>query len=433
VEFRVLGPLEVLEEGRSVALPGPKARAVLVLLLLDANRVVPLDRLVDGLWDETPPETATKTLQVYVSQLRKALGAERIQTHARGYSVAAGPHELDAARFERLAGESRFDEALAVWRGPALADFREERFARDAASRLEELRLGAEEGRIDDELAAGRDSQVVADLERLVAEHPLRERLRGQLMLALYRSGRQSEALELFRRTRAELVDALGVEPGPELQELHRAILAQSPELAAGRPRPVPPDPERSPLDPERWLPDPVLTAFAALLATAALVAVILAGATRSDSAVARELQVFAVKVDNLLQQSSDGRTSIKSTIDGALACRIPPRAAARQITTAERNRQSVLQQIAALSVPNHGRAIHAAALLQRALAASIAADWRYRDWLASLKACPRGMTPPPTVAAADARSTRLKTAFVREWNIVAGWYGLPRRSPQEI
>ena len=292
----MLGPLEVLEEGRPIPLPGPKARAVLALLLLDANRVVPLDRLVDGLWEEAPPETATKTVQVYVSQLRKALGAERIQTHARGYSVAAGPDELDAAQFERLAAEGRFEEALELWRGPALADFREERFARDAAARLEELRLGAEEGRIEAALAAGHDSQVVADLERLVAEHPLRERLRGQLMLALYRSGRQSEALEVFRRTRAELVEALGVEPGPELQGLHRAILAQSPELAARRSKPAPPEPEESSRD-------PVATAFAALLATAALVAVVLTVAHRADTAGSRELAVFAVKVDNLLRQ----------------------------------------------------------------------------------------------------------------------------------
>jgi hypothetical protein len=139
------------------------------------------------------------------------------------------------------------------------------------------------------------------------------------------------------------------------------------------------------------------------------------------------------VKVDNLLQQSSDGRTSIRSTIDGALACRIPPRAAARQITAAERNRQSLLQQVAALSVPDHGRAIRTTALLQRALAASIAADWRYRDWLASLKTCPHGATPPPAVAAADARSTKLKSAFARQWNLIAGWYRLPHRSPQEI
>ena len=425
----MLGPLEVLEEGRSVPLPGPKARAVLVLLLLDANRVVPLNRLVDGLWDEAPPETATKTLQVYVSQLRKALGAERIQTHARGYSVAAGPDELDAARFERLADEGRFDEALAVWRGPALADFREEHFARDAASRLEELRLGAEEGRIDAELAAGRDSQVVADLERLVAEHPLRERLRGQLMLALYRSGRQSEALELFRRTRAELVDALGVEPGPELQELHRAILAQSPDLAAARRKPPAPATETTP-PPSR---DPVLIVVAVLLATAAVVAIVLTVAHRGHTASSRELGGFVVKVDNLLQQSSDGRASIGATIGGALACRVEPRAAARQITAAERNRQSLLQQVAALRVPDEPQAIQLSALFQRALAASIDADWRYRDWLAGLKACPRGTTAPAAVAAANATSTRLKTAFVRVWNPLAVRYGLPARGPSQI
>jgi len=427
VEFRVLGPLEVLEEGHSIPLPGPKTRAVLALLLLDANRVVPLDRLVDGLWDEAPPETATKTLQVYVSQLRKALGAERIQTHARGYSVATGPDELDAARFEQLTGEGRFDEALALWRGPALADFREERFARDAAARLEELRLGAEEGRIEEELAAGRAAQVVADLERLVAEHPLRERLRGQLMLALYRSGRQAEALDVFRRTRAELVDALGVEPGPELQELHRAILAQSPELAARRSEPTPVKPEgTSPRD-------PIVIAVAALLATVALVSVILTVVNRGDTAGSRELGGFVVKVDNLVRQSSDGRASIKSTIGAALGCRLPPGAGARQITAAERNRQSLLQQVAALRVPDDPQALRVSALLQRALAASIDADWRYRDWLAGLKACPRGATRPATVVAGDARSTRLKTAFVRAWNPLAVRYGFPQRTPQEF
>ena len=423
----MLGPLEVLEEGRPIPLPGPKARAVLALLLLDANRVVPLDRLVDGLWEEAPPETATKTLQVYVSQLRKVLGAERIQTHARGYSVAASPDELDAARFERLAGAGRFEEALALWRGPALADFREERFARDAAARLEELRLGAEEGRIEAALAAGHGSQVVADLERLVAEHPLRERLRGQLMLALYRSGRQSEALEVFRRTRAELVEALGVEPGPELQELHRSILAQSPDLAASRSEPA------APREPEESSRDPVTMAFAALLATAALVAVVLTVVNRGDTAGSRELGVFAVKVDNLLRQSTDGRDSIASTIGGALTCRVPPRTAARQITVAERNRQSLLQQVAALQVPDDPEAIRLSTLFQRGLAASIEADWRYRDWLAGLKACPRGTTAPAAVTAADARSTRLKTAFVRAWNPVALRYGLPTRTPREI
>jgi len=350
--------------------------------------------------------------------------------------VAAGPDELDATRFERLADEGHFDEALAVWRGPALADFREERFARDAAARLEELRLGAEEGRIDAELAAGRDSQVVADLERLVAEHPLRERLRGQLMLALYRSGRQSEALELFRRTRAELVDALGVEPGPELQELHRAILAQSPELAVARGERAAPAKETPPPAKESVPPssrDPILIGVAALLATAALVAIVLTVAHRGHTAGSRELGGFVVKVDGLVTQSSDGRASIRATIDGALGCRLEPRAAARQITAAERNRQSLLQQVAALRVPDEPHALRLSALFQRALAASIDADWRYRDWLAGLKTCPRGTPPPPAVAAADAKSTRLKTAFVRTWNPLAVRYGLPARGPGGI
>jgi hypothetical protein len=173
--------------------------------------------------------------------------------------------------------------------------------------------------------------------------------------------------------------------------------------------------------------------AFAALLATAAVVAVVLTVAHRGDTAGSRELGVFAVKVDNLLRQSTDGRTSIASTIDGALTCRLQPRAAARQITAAERNRQSLLQQIAALQVPEDRQAIQLSALFQRALAASIDADWRYRDWLAGLKACPRGTPPPAGVTAANARSTKLKTAFVRAWYPLAVRYGLPARTPQEL
>jgi hypothetical protein len=245
-------------------------------------------------------------------------------------------------------------------------------------------------------------------------------------MLALYRSGRQAEALDVFRRTRAELVDALGVEPGPELQELHRAILAQSPELAARRSKPTPAKSEGTSRD-------PIVIAVAALLATVALVSVVLTVVNRGDTAASREVGGFVVKIDNLVRQSSDGRASIKSTIGAALACRLPPRAAARQITAAERNRQSLLQQVAALRVPDDPQALRVSALLQRALAASIDADWRYRDWLAGLKACPRGATRPTAVVAADARSTRLKTAFVRAWNPLAVRYGLPQRTPQEF
>jgi DNA-binding SARP family transcriptional activator len=426
VEFRLLGTLEVVDDGRAVPLPGTKARAVLAVLLLDANRVVPLDRLVDALWDDDPPATAVKSLQVYVSQLRKALGADRIETHARGYSVVAGPDELDAARFERLAAEGEFEEALALWRGPALADFREERFAREAAARLEELRLGADEDRIEAELEAGRHATAVADLERLVAEHPLRERPRGQLMLALYRSGRQAEALELYRRTRADLVGGLGVEPGPELQTLHRAILAQSSELD----RPERAEPRRAPAAARAR--DPLLVGVAALVASAAVVAVLLTAVDRGTSADTRELAAFVVKVDNLVHQSREGRASIVSTIGAALDCTVHPQAAAAQITATERNRQSLLQQVAALRVPDDPDALRLADLFQRALAASIAADWRYRDWLGSLRACPKG-APPRSVAGADARATAIKTRFVRTFNRLAVRFGRDTRNPGDI
>lgn len=417
-EFRVLGPLEVTEDGRPVPLPGAKPRALLALLLLDANRVVPVDQLVDGLWEDDPPETAAKTLQVYVSQLRKALGAERIATHPRGYSVVVGPDELDAARFEQLAAEGRFEDALALWRGPALADFREERFGRDGAARLDELRVGAEEDRLDALLARGGHAAAVADLERLVAGHPLRERLRAQLMLALYRSGRQADALELYRRTRAELVEQLGLDPGPELQELERRILAQDPALAA------PSRLER--LRGEEHRRDPRVAAVAALLAAAALVALVLVALDNRSNAPPRDVRAFVVKVENLLRQSRGGRASIQSTIAAALACDVPPRRAARQITAAERNRQSVLQQIAALRVPDDDGSVRLAGLFQRALGASIDADWRYRDWLESRGRCPRGERAPPPVSAANARSTALKTQFVRAYNPLARRYGRP-------
>jgi DNA-binding SARP family transcriptional activator len=416
-EFRVLGPLEVIEDGRPVPLPGAKARAVLALLLLDANRVVPIDRLVDGLWDDDPPETSAKTLQVYVSQLRKALGPDRIATHPRGYSLVVGPDELDAARFERLAGEGRFEDALALWRGPAFADFREERFGREGAARLDELRVGAEEDRLDALLAQGRHAAAVADLERLVADHPLRERLRAQLMLALYRCGRQADALELYRRTRAELVEGLGIEPGPELQELERRILAQDPALGA---------PSRVERAVERSRRDPRAAVVATLLVAAAVIALALVALDRRGKAQTGDERAFVGKVENLLRQSRDGRASIQSTIAAALACDVAPRRAARQITAAERNRQSVLQQIAALRVPDDDESVRLAGLFQRALGASIDADWRYRDWLESRGSCPRGERAPPPVAAANARSTALKTQFVSAYNPLATRYGRP-------
>ena len=241
MDFRLLGPLEVVERDRPLALGGAKQRALLAVLLLHANDVVSTERLIDLLWGESPPSTVAKSVQTYVSRLRKTLGTGRLLTRTPGYVLHVDPSELDLARFERLVAQARgtdpesaaqlLNEALALWRGPALADLAYEPFARAEIVRLEELRLAAVEQRIDSELAAGRHAEVAGELEALVLEHPLRERLRGQLMLCLYRAGRQAEALEAFRSARAVLVEELGIEPGRGLRELHEAILAQDPRL----------------------------------------------------------------------------------------------------------------------------------------------------------------------------------------------------------
>jgi len=231
MEFRILGPLEALENGKTVELGGAKQRALLAILLLHRNEVVSTDSLIDALWEEDAPETGRKALQVYVSQLRKALGRERLQTTAPGYLLRVAEDELDLERFERLADAGATEEALALWRGSPLSEFAFQRFAQSEIARIEELRLALVEARLDADLAAGRHAALVGELEALVAEHPLRERLRAQLMLALYRSGRQAEALEVYREARRTLVDELGIEPGRALREVEQAILAQDPAL----------------------------------------------------------------------------------------------------------------------------------------------------------------------------------------------------------
>lgn len=234
MEFRILGPLEVVDGGRFLPLGGARQRAMLALLLTRPNEVVSTDRLIDELWGAEAPRTALNTVQYYVSQLRKLLGAERIVTRPPGYAIRVERGELDLERFELLLERGDAEalrEALALWRGPALADFVYERFAREAIVRLEELRLVAHERRVEADLERGRGAELVAELEQLIAVHPLRERLRGQLMLALYRSGRQAEALAVYQDTRTTLVEELGIEPGPPLQELERAILRQDPAL----------------------------------------------------------------------------------------------------------------------------------------------------------------------------------------------------------
>jgi len=241
VEFRLLGPLEVIEHGRALNLGPGKQRALLAILLLHANEVVSAARLIDDLWPEGAPRTATKSVQVYVSGLRKQLGERRLVTRKPGYLLRVEPDELDGARFERIASEAReagparaaarLREALALWRGPPLADLADEHFARPEIARLEGLRLAALEHRIDADLEARRHAELVGELEALVTEHPLRERPRQQLMLALYRCGRQAEALEVYHDARRTLVDELGIELGAELRGLEQAILIQDPSL----------------------------------------------------------------------------------------------------------------------------------------------------------------------------------------------------------
>jgi DNA-binding SARP family transcriptional activator/streptogramin lyase len=259
MEFRILGPLEVIDGPRTVALGGSKQRALLAILLLRANEVVGRDRLIEDLWGDHAPGTASTALHGYVSQLRKALEPSRREdehrvliTRAPGYLLRVDPEQFDLRRFEGLVRQAKRElaggdaqtassmlaEALALWRGPPLAELGSAPFISVESLRLQELRLSAREERIEAELSLGHHVDIVGELETLVAEHPLRERLRGQLMLALYRSGRQAEALETYRRSRQTLVEELGIDPGIELQQLEKAILNhdRALELPAGTP-----------------------------------------------------------------------------------------------------------------------------------------------------------------------------------------------------
>ncbi|HWQ00596.1 MAG TPA: BTAD domain-containing putative transcriptional regulator [Gaiellaceae bacterium] len=242
MDFLLLGPLEVRDGDRVVPLPRKKHRALLALLLLRAGEVVSADQVVEELWGASPPKTALGALRNYVSQLRKTLGVDVIETRGRGYVAHVDADRLDAKRFERLTARARASDsteacaaglrtALDVWRGPALADLLYEPFAATEAARLDELRLAAREDLVDAELELGRRTDLIPEIEALVTEHPFRERLRGQLMLALYRAGRQGDALEAYGDARSTLIEELGLEPGSQLRELQRAILAQDPEL----------------------------------------------------------------------------------------------------------------------------------------------------------------------------------------------------------
>ena len=296
MEFRLLGGLEVWDGKQQIPLGRGKQRAVLALLLLHANEVLATERLIDELWAEDPPDAARKALQVYVARLRKALGADRIRTQAPGYVLELDRDELDLDRFGGLVREAQelraggddaraatnLREALALWRGPPLADFTYEPFAQIEIARLEELHMTALEDRIDSDLALGHGADLVGELEALSVEHPYRERLRGQLMLALYRAGRQADALAVYQETRTLLVDELGIEPSPALQRLERAILRQEPALETVVEGTValPPDVFEPARRPRWWL----VAAICGLLLAGALVALGLSRRSELDS-----------------------------------------------------------------------------------------------------------------------------------------------------
>ncbi|HEY3648448.1 MAG TPA: BTAD domain-containing putative transcriptional regulator, partial [Streptosporangiaceae bacterium] len=270
-EFGILGPLEVARCGRAVALGGPRQRAVLALLLLEANRVVSMDRLAEDIWAGHPPDGWVTTMQIYVSHLRQALEPDRARgaagevlvTRGRGYLLRVDGERLDAARFQDgfAAGRAALEagryaeaagtlrQALGLWRGQVLADLADYGFTRPEAARLEELRLAAVEARVDADLALGRHDALTAELDQLAAEHPLRERLHGQLILALYRSGRQADALAAYQRVRDLLAGEVGIDPGEPLRRLHAAVLAQDPALDWHGDRPIPAEAHRPDAD----------------------------------------------------------------------------------------------------------------------------------------------------------------------------------------
>jgi DNA-binding SARP family transcriptional activator len=421
-EFRLLGPLEAVVDGTPVQLAAAKPRALLALLLLHRNKVVSTERLIDQLWEDDPPAQATKTLQVYVSQLRKALGAERLVTRPPGYLLRVEPGELDLEQFEALRAEAGklapaeardpLARALALWRGQP----------EPVVARLEELR----EETYEDWLHAAVESgdAVIPQLEELVAAQPLHERPRLLLMLALYRAGRQAEALELFRKTRELFVNELGIEPGPELRELEQAMLRQDTDL---RLKPVQRETPAAAPRRRRWL---FVAVAVVVLAAAGITAALLAhnGSSKSSTPPTTttnlQLRSFVYTLENFLQQSHEGRVEALRVLAGAFDCSLPPQVAAAQLDSVQENRQSLLEQLAALHVPDTGEALRVSDLFQKASHASIAADWIYRDWLRTKTQCVRGSNPPAGARRADARATALKLRFLSAFNPLAARYG---------
>ncbi len=337
LEFRILGPFEVLANGRPLPLGPGKERALLAVLLLYRNERVSTDRLTDVLWDESPPESAPKMIQIYVSRLRRALADDtgrdrRLVTQPGGYRLRVEPDELDLDRFERMHAEGRnalvadpalatlrLREALSLWRGPPLADVALGRVLEHEGARLEELRLAALEERIEADLTLGAGPELVDELEALVRQRPLRERPAAQLMLALYRSGRQAEALAIYKQTRDHLVDELAIEPGRSLKELQQAILRQDPALdpPASERSSAPPTPVRerrpapTPERPAKQLPKRLVVGgmLASALAAAAVIAITVVAEPKRRPVRLSADAIGVVRDGRLVDQARTGGT----------------------------------------------------------------------------------------------------------------------------
>jgi len=318
VAFRLLGPLEIAIDGRTVELPRRKQRLLLTLLLLRREQVVSTVQLVEQLWGDNPPKAAVGSLRNLVSELRKLLGSEVVHTRAAGYSLGVEPESVDVHRFEQLVADQtreeraegraqRLREALALWRGPPLSEFGAEPFAQVEIARLEELRMVAREELIEAELELGQHTKLVGELEVLVSEQPLRERLRAQLMIALYRSGRQAEALAAYRDARRMLADELGLEPSEDLQQLERAILRQDPALtgpaSTRRTRTVSRTPPAPAVTPRRLRPLRLGIALGAVVvaAGAAAITVVLRDSSGDVAVVPNSVAVVDVRTNRVV------------------------------------------------------------------------------------------------------------------------------------
>jgi peptide/nickel transport system substrate-binding protein len=335
VEFAILGPIEARRNGTPLPLGGPKQRALLAILLLNANEPVSRDRLIAGLWGDEPPPSAPQSLDSYVSRLRRVLGADRIVRRAPGYLVVVEDSELDLERFERAVANARsspqaadgLHEALALWRGPALADVLYEPFANYESQRLEQRRLAALEDRIDADLARGEGAELVPELDALVREHPLRERLLGQRMLALYRAGRQADALAAMQEARHGLAGELGIEPGPQLRELERRMLQQDPTLVGRR---------RRPTEAPRTRRRAALVACTIAAAAAAIAGALVGAGGGSPAAEAESMGNRAIAID-----PATGRQTSTAELPGAPAAAV---SAAGSVWIADPDDQLVLR-----------------------------------------------------------------------------------------